>query len=144
VAVRQPALSEAEGPVEAKPAPRAPECSAAALSDAANLALSEAVRLADLGRFDEAAACCDDYFLQHGPSAGLFHLKGLLSESVGDVQGAASFYRKALYLDPAHHDTLIHLALLVEQQGDVPGAKVLKDRARRHDKSGSAESRTGR
>ena len=144
VTVRRPALSEAERRVEAKPAPRAPERSAAAPSDAANAALSEAVRLADLGRFDEAAACCDDHFLQHGPSAALFHLKGLLSESVGDVQGAASFYRKALYLDPAHHDTLIHLALLVEQQGDAPGAKVLKDRARRHDKGRSPESRSSR
>ena len=128
----------------ASSAPLAPDPEGTAPSESAKVALSEAVRLADLGRVAEAAARCDDHFLKHGPSAGLFHLKGLLSESVGDVQGAASFYRKALYLDPAHHDTLIHLALLLEQQGDVPGAKVLKDRARRHDKSRSAESRAGR
>jgi chemotaxis protein methyltransferase WspC len=140
VAASRPALREAE----AMRAPHAPERAAAAPSDAAKVALNEAVRLADLGRVAEAAACCDDQFLQHGPSAGLFHLKGLLSESVGDALGAASFYRKALYLDPAHHDTLIHLALLVEQQGDGPGAKVLKDRARRHDKTPRTESRTGR
>jgi chemotaxis protein methyltransferase WspC len=147
VAASRPALSEAEGPALSKaegPALSEAEGPAAAPSQAAKVALDEAVRLADLGRVAEAAACCDDQFLQHGPSAGLFHLKGLLSESVGDSLGACSFYRKALYLDPAHHDTLIHLALLVEQQGDVPGAKVLKDRARRHDKTRSAASRTSR
>jgi chemotaxis protein methyltransferase WspC len=107
----------------------------------ATAALNDAIRLADLGRFAEAAVCCDDQIRQFGPSAGLFHLKGLLCDSTGDSSGAASFYRKALYLDPAHHDALIHLALVVEQRGDLSGAKVLKDRARRHDQKRKPESR---
>ena len=42
-----------------------------------------------------------------------------------------AYYRKALYLDPNHYDTQIHLALLMEKQGDPAGAQVLRNRARR-------------
>jgi chemotaxis protein methyltransferase WspC len=40
-------------------------------------------------------------------------------------------YRKALYLDPEHHESLVHLALIVEEQGNRVGAQVLRIRARR-------------
>ena len=106
----------------------------------ADSSLMDAVRLADLGRFAEAATCCDEHMRKNGPSAGVFHLKGLLCDSAGDPVAASSFYRKALYLDPAHYETLIHFALLLEQQGDVAGAKVLRDRARRHGQASGNES----
>ena len=106
--------------------------------------LSEAVQLGDLGRFAEAAERCDDHMRRHGPSAAVFHLNGLLCDSAGDAVAASSFYRKALYLDPAHYETLVHLAFLVERQGDLPGAKVLRDRALRHAQAAGAESREGR
>jgi chemotaxis protein methyltransferase WspC len=101
--------------------------------------MNEAVRLADRGRFAEAAACCEDLMRQYGPSAKLFYLKGLLCDAAGDPVAASSFYRKALYLDPSHHETLIHFAFLIEQQGDLSGARVLRNRARRLEQTSGAE-----
>ena len=132
----------ANHPVVARPAPRSRDrVPVQAPQDAG---LSEAAQLGDLGRFAEAAERCDDHMRRHGPSAAVFHLKGLLCDSAGDAVAASSFYRKALYLDPAHYETLVHLAFLVERQGDLPGAKVLRDRALRHAQAAGAESREGR
>jgi chemotaxis protein methyltransferase WspC len=97
--------------------------------------LDDAVRLANEGRFAEAATCCEAHLRQHGPSAETFHLMGLLRDASGDANDASSYYRKALYLDPTHHETLVHFAFLVEQQGDRAGAQVLRNRARRLEQS---------
>lgn len=93
--------------------------------------LIEATRLADQGHFVEAATCCDEHLRRYGPSATAFYLMGLVRDATGNHSEAAAYYRKALYLDPNHYDTQIHLALLVEKQGDSEGALVLRNRARR-------------
>jgi chemotaxis protein methyltransferase WspC len=93
--------------------------------------LDEATRLADQGHFVEAAACCEEHLRRSGPSATAFYLLGLVRDATGDHVQAAAFYRKALYLDPNHYDTQVHLALLMENQGDLAGAQVLRNRARR-------------
>jgi chemotaxis protein methyltransferase WspC len=95
------------------------------------LAMDEAARLADQGCFVEAAKCCETYVLKNGPSAQAFHLMGLVRDATGNHPEATTYYRKALYLDPDHHEALIHLALLMEQQGSAAGAQALRDRARR-------------
>jgi chemotaxis protein methyltransferase WspC len=87
--------------------------------------------LADRGRFDEAAALCEDHVRALGPSADAFCLLGVVRDAAGDVEAAAACYRKALYLEPAHADAVMHLALLVERQGHAAEAKVLWSRARR-------------
>jgi chemotaxis protein methyltransferase WspC len=58
-------------------------------------------------------------------------LLGLIRDCAGERQQADLFYRKALYLEPDHHEALIHLALLNEKSGNDATAKVFKDRARR-------------
>jgi chemotaxis protein methyltransferase WspC len=97
--------------------------------------LDDAARLADQGRFVDAAACCEEHLRLRGPSANAFHLLGLVRDAAGNATDAAACYRKALYLDPEHYETLVHLALLVEQQGDSAGAQVLRNRARRLERS---------
>jgi len=52
-------------------------------------------------------------------------------DASGSHVDAAEYYRKALYLEPQHHETLVHLAFLLDGQGDKAGAKVMNDRARR-------------
>lgn len=91
----------------------------------------EAVRLADLGRLAEAAKACEEHLREYGPSVQSFFLMGLIRAAAGDLAQASQYYRKALYLDPHHHDTLAHLGLLLEEQGDAPGAQVLSERLRR-------------
>jgi chemotaxis protein methyltransferase WspC len=93
--------------------------------------LDEVVRLADQGSLDEAASCCEAHLREHGPSARAFYLLGLVRDAAGNPADASSYYRKALYLDPAHHETLVHFAFLVEQQGNGAAAQVLRNRARR-------------
>lgn len=98
--------------------------------------LDEAARHADQGRFAEAASCCEEHLRRHGPSAKAFYLLGLVRDADGNPTDASINYRKALYLDPDHHETLVHLAFLVEQQGNGAAAQVLRNRARRVEQHG--------
>jgi len=94
-----------------------------------DLALAE--QLADQGQLGEAVQICELSLHQQGPTARAFHLLGLIQDCVGDQQQASEFYRKALYLEPDHYDSLIHLALLADKKGDSAAAKALKNRAHR-------------
>ena len=100
--------------------------------------LNEATRLADQGHFVEAATCCEEHLRRCGPSATAFYLMGLVRDATGNHSEAATYYRKALYLDPNHYDAQIHLALLMEKQGDPAGAQVLRNRARRLEQKSKA------
>ena len=119
-----------------KPAPpraprRAASPSAPPARPSAEALLSEAGRLADQGQYDAARERCESVLHQHGPSARGLFLMGLVHGAQGDARTAAAMYRKALYLDPAHHDTLMHYAMLLERQGDAAAARVLRERIRR-------------
>jgi chemotaxis protein methyltransferase WspC len=46
-------------------------------------------------------------------------------------------FRKALYLDPAHREALLHLALKREALGDGSGAALLRARAARNQDIGT-------
>jgi chemotaxis protein methyltransferase WspC len=115
----------------AEPAPPAPP--AASVTD-----LADATRLANQGRFVEAATHCEAHLRQSGPSAPAFYLMGLVRDATGNLPEAAAYYRKALYLDPNHYDAQIQLALLMEKQGDSAGATVVRNRARRLELKGKA------
>ena len=93
--------------------------------------LEHAMRLADQGELVEAAKECEAHLAAHGPSAKAFYVMGLVRDASGNHADAGAFYRKALYLEPSHQEALLHLAFLLESQGDKTGAKVLNDRARR-------------
>jgi chemotaxis protein methyltransferase WspC len=93
--------------------------------------LRDASSLADQGRLVEAALACEAHLRQHGPSVEAFHLLGLIRAAVGNLAEARECYRKALYLDQNHHETLLHLALLLEKQGDIASAQVLRNRLQR-------------
>ena len=94
---------------------------------------TEASMLADQGRLVEAARSCMEHLHAHGPSAQTLHLLGLINSAAGNLPEAAKYLRQTLYLDPNHTQSLVHLALLLEKQGDKAGAKVLNDRVRRLD-----------
>ena len=90
--------------------------------------LEEATRLADQGLLVDAARVCEENLKQHGPSAQAFFLLGLVRDTAGNSPDAARYYRKALYLDPNHQETLLHMAFLEEKQGNPAGAQLLHGR----------------
>jgi len=93
--------------------------------------LLEARKLADSGQFNDAETLCLKYIEEQGDHCETFFLLGLISEASGKSQQADSLYRKALYLNPKHYETLIHLSFIVEQQGDAVASKRLRERAER-------------
>jgi len=130
---RKSALPKPARPIathrQSQPAPAAP---------VVNPGIDEASRLADQGRLVEAAQSCEEYLRKHGPSVEALHLMGLVRAASGELLLAAQYYRKALYLDPNYHDTLLHLGLLLEKQGDAAGARLLRDRMLRLPKTSGA------
>lgn len=125
-----------------RPSPAAPFASAAAANSGSRPAeirrleqpvggAEEAAKLADQGHFAEASQCCEDYLRLHGPSAEVFHVLGLVRDALGNATEAATYYRKALYLDPGHQGVMVHLALLMEKQGQKSEAQALWNRVRR-------------
>ncbi|OUM06232.1 chemotaxis protein CheR [Pseudomonas syringae] len=93
--------------------------------------LENIAALANEGKSAEARVACDRYLQQHEPVAQVFYWLGLLSEVEGNVAQAQGFYRKALYLQPQHRESLAQLAALLAAQGDSAGARRLQDRAAR-------------
>jgi chemotaxis protein methyltransferase WspC len=63
------------------------------------------------------------------PEPEYFCLRGVVSEALGCRELAEACYRKALYLDPAHHETLAHLAALLEVLGRNEAAAHMRRRA---------------
>jgi chemotaxis protein methyltransferase WspC len=117
------------------PAPRVVKTQA---SDAAALLVNIAA-LANEGKSAEARAACESYLRRHEPVAQVFYWLGLLSDIAGSALEAQGFYRKALYLEPQHPDALMHLAALLQSQGDTAGAKRLQDRAARSERAADSE-----
>ncbi|KPW30266.1 MCP methyltransferase, CheR-type [Pseudomonas coronafaciens pv. atropurpurea] len=136
-AVSRPAPPAAPAPRTA-PAARtsaafAPVVRATASADCTGAAalLESIATLANEGKSTEARMACERYLQQHEPAAQVFYWLGLLSEVEGAVAQAQGFYRKALYLQPQHRESLAQLAAMLAAQGDSAGARRLQDRAAR-------------
>ena len=140
---RRDAPKKAPRPLpEVSPKPVTPKEKPAAKPAATRLApqpvsndLMTARELADAGKLDEAAALCEAHLKSNGPSAQGFYLLGLVRDAAGDAN-AIHCYRKALYLEPDHYETLLQLALLLEKNGEAEEARTLKRRAQRVQQKG--------
>ncbi len=138
---RQPARSAPPPPVRIRPfATVTLPPVTAKVSEAAELLANIAV-LANEGKSVEARAACERYLRSHEPVAQVFYWLGLLSDVNSNAFEAQGFYRKALYLEPQHLDALMHLAALLQSQGDAAGARRLQDRAARSERADSERKR---
>ncbi|WP_460926321.1 CheR family methyltransferase [Pseudomonas sp. MC6] len=115
-----------------------PIASNSANPDAATL-LANIAALANEGKSAEARAACEQYLRSHEPVAQVFYWLGLLSDVAGLTLEAQGFYRKALYLEPQHPEALMHLAALLQAQGDSVGARRLQERAARSGRTADSE-----
>jgi chemotaxis protein methyltransferase WspC len=88
-------------------------------------------QMGDAGQLHDALRLCREH-LQRVPGSAEGHfLLGVLHDALGHDDLAARSFRKVLYLNPAHRDALLHLALKQEARGDGSGAALLRERARR-------------
>jgi chemotaxis protein methyltransferase WspC len=110
------------------PAPAAAR--AASTGDHQVAPLKLARQFADSGQLDHAAAICRNHLARHSDSAEAYYLLGLVLDAANDPE-AISYYRKALYLDPNHYETLVHAALWLERTGDLAAARAFKRRIER-------------
>jgi len=92
--------------------------------------LETARRLADAGRLREAAEICEAHLCQSRVSAQAYYLLGLVRDASGDAR-AIECYRKALYLEPNHYESLLQMALLLQKNGDPARARAFSNRAQR-------------
>jgi chemotaxis protein methyltransferase WspC len=93
--------------------------------------LTQARRQADAGRLDDALATCQAHLTSCGPSPDLLGLMGVLHQARWETAEAKQCFQRALYLDPAHHESLTHLMLLCQEQGDHRQAERLRRRLKR-------------
>lgn len=93
--------------------------------------LNRARQLADEGRLAEAAEICETHIREQGVSADAYYLLGLVRNAAGADTQAGEFYRKALYLEPNHYETLMQWASLSKKKGDGAHARILQERAER-------------
>ncbi|WP_332846734.1 CheR family methyltransferase [Pseudomonas lactucae] len=132
-------------PIPAKPRPFSTVSpqgvpTTSAPSDASAL-LSRIATLANEGKSAEARTACEQYLNSHPPAAQVFYWLGLLSDVAGSALDAQGYYRKALYLEPQHPQALMHLAALLQSQGDSAGARRLQARAARSERADSESKR---
>jgi len=92
--------------------------------------LETARRLADAGRLQEAAEICEANLRQSQVSAQAHFLLGRVRDASGDARAIDS-YRKALYLNPDHYESLAQMARLMQMNGDSLRARAFQDRAQR-------------
>jgi chemotaxis protein methyltransferase WspC len=92
--------------------------------------LETARRLVNEGRLKEAAEVCEAHLRDSRVSAQAYYLLGLVRDASGEP-GAIDYYRKALYLEPNHYESLLQMALLLQKNGETARAHALKSRAQR-------------
>jgi chemotaxis protein methyltransferase WspC len=104
---------------------------ALALPESAATLLDQAAALADGGRIDAAAVCCEASLGRFGPSARAFFLLGLIRQAGGRQAEAEDCFRKTIYLEPGHDEALLALSLCAERRGDSEAAAAYRRRADR-------------
>lgn len=102
-----------------------------ASTEKAEIDLKLARRFADEGRLEDAVKVCENYLKIQPSSVEALYLMAVIFDANGDREKARTYYRKALYLDPEHYESLMHLAYAAEKEGDVATVQNLRARAHR-------------
>ena len=87
-------------------------------------------RLVEAGRLWEATTICEAHLSQTRASAQAYYLMGVAYDA-GGQPNAIDYFRKALYLEPNHYESLLQMALLASRSGDAAGARHFRQRAER-------------
>jgi chemotaxis protein methyltransferase WspC len=124
---RRPQPPSDAAPDPAPPAPPSPS-------------VASARRLADQGDLEAAAAQCEALIGEGAADAEIYYLLGLVSQASDHLVRAEKLFQQALYLDPAHYESLVAMSLLAEHQGDSTRREVFRARAARAARGAEEES----
>jgi len=131
--------------VEKKPTPKpveVPESTPEECEIAQSL-LEEAKILADEGDLEQAECRCSAYLEQCEPNGEAYFVLGVIQHAVGDLAEAENYLKKAVYLEPEHHQALVLLALLAEKNGDEARMHAYRKRVGRIQEKGNVEENNG-
>ncbi len=132
---RTQALAPPSKPVRApvsrarKPAPQRSTRKTPAPEPAADLA--QAGDLANRGDLAAAEVICKRLVAQGTEDATVYALLGVISQTGGQFEPAEELFRTALYLDPHHYESLLHMSLLCDRRGDKEAGRRYRTRAGR-------------
>jgi chemotaxis protein methyltransferase WspC len=91
--------------------------------------LEDARGMADRGDLKGAVRRCEEA-LRHLPTSPEVHsLMGVVMRALGDIPGARHSFEQALRFENNHYESLVHLALLAESEGDSAAARSYRARA---------------
>ncbi|RJR50746.1 MAG: hypothetical protein C4576_04800 [Desulfobacteraceae bacterium] len=119
---------------EKRPVLEEKESREAVPSNGHETALEEIRSLADRGQLQEALRMCEQFLqgARHHPEG--YYLRGLISFALDSYVAAEQSFQRVLYLDPSHHDALVHMHLLYSKKGDRDKAEVIRRRIERRAK----------
>ena len=101
------------------------------IPDDINVWLESIQALADSGQLKQAITECDRLIKAVPDSAQGYYLRGVVLLAFDANAEATDSFKKAIYLDPKNYQSLIHLAVLSEETGDLRGAENYRARAER-------------
>jgi chemotaxis protein methyltransferase WspC len=96
-----------------------------------NSRLERARILADRGSMDEAMKLCEEHLKHNAFDIQAHYLMGIIFHALDNEKKAEEHFLKAVYLDPNHHEALIHLSFIAEHRGESNKALHYKQRAER-------------
>ncbi len=80
--------------------------------------LNKAMYLANQGETLKAEKICLDIISENKVEYQAYYILGLIKESINDIIEAEVFFNKVLYLNPSHHESLVHLSLIHNKLGN--------------------------
>jgi chemotaxis protein methyltransferase WspC len=105
------------------------------------ISLDEIRSLADRGKLHEALRQCEQFLKGSRHHLEGYYVMGLISFALDSYGVAEQSFQRVLYLDPSHHEALVHMGLLYERKGDHEKAEVIRRRIERRMKKTSGLER---
>ena len=87
--------------------------------------------MADKGDFHGAEKVCNTLLQNEYSNSEALYYMGLIQNALKNSDKAADYFKKVLYLNPEHYESLIHISLLYESSGDNERALLFRNRAER-------------
>lgn len=110
--------------------PRPPEPAPASATESDDI-LGRASTLADQGRYAEAIRLIRQRLGQGSLDAAAHFLLGIIYQAAGHWAEAETELTKAIYLNPAHDEALLAMALIARRKGDMASEAFYRRRADR-------------